>query len=112
MKKYFRQKLINFLAKQLFKTIVEDDFLTISKMGVVKFKGKILDNAQKADLIRNARDLLDNQAWQLMLIEMSFVANKKIYFDSGTMEDMVGGKLILWTLDVMFKKVIKLAELK
>lgn len=111
MQDYLRRKFINWLAKDLYKTVTEDDFLIVGEKGAVKFKGQVLDATQKADLIRNAKDMLDNQMWQLMLIELSHEANKKMFFQSATMNDLVGGKLILWTLEQMHKKVRRIATL-
>ena len=104
--------LINFIAKHLFKLVTESDFLRIDNNAQVSFRGKLLNSIEREAIVVEAKNLHANEMWKLLQNEMVYVANKKMFYDSSTTDDILAGKMVLWTLDVMQKKIDKLSRLR
>ena len=112
MKTYIKNLVFTLITKHLFKIITQDDFLTVDKQGIIWHKGNALSVAQRQGLIKMANEIRNNELFTLLMKEMTFVANKEIYFNSKTISDVLGGKMCLWTLDVLTKKIENLSNLK
>ena len=107
-----RRLLINFIAKNFFKLVTEDEFLRYEeKTGRVFNRNIPLTQAQIDGIIHEAKSIQENQLFQYMVKEMTFLANKKMFFDSTSENDIVAGKMILWTLDVMTRKIDNIRKL-
>jgi hypothetical protein len=107
MKKY----IINYIAKHLFKLITEDEFLRVDKKGDVHFRGTVLTKDQIETLSKEAKDIKSTELYKILLNEMTFLSNKKIFFDSTSETDLLAGKMALWTLDVLSRKIDNISRL-
>lgn len=108
-----KNRLINLIAGRLFRLVTEEDFLRLDVgTGKVYLRGRELAPSQVDDLAREARDIQSTNVYKLILSEMTFEANKKIFFDSRSESDLVAGKMVLWTLDVLSRKVDNLGKVK
>jgi len=107
-----KRKIIYFITRNLLKIISADDFLRISEHGVVYFRGKKLDNAQRATLIQCAKDLLENQVWQLIVLDIGFSINEYIFSKASTTNEIATYRIGLWVLEQIQLKVQKIASLR
>jgi len=107
-----RYKVIiaNYLLKHLFNAITEEEIL---KHNGKKFivGGKELPEADYRDITSGARAMKEMYVWKMLSKEMKWNANKDIYQKSQTIDDVLFGKAVLYTLDVMEKKLDKLSQL-
>jgi hypothetical protein len=103
--------LLNKLLSHLFNAITEDDIL-VSHNGSLFRKGQALTNAEVEELRSGAASIRQMHVFQQLLTEMKHAANKRMYESSQTLDDMIFGKAVLWTVDIMEKKLINLSNLK
>lgn len=101
---------LNLITKDLFNTKKEKDCLRMVG-NKLSLNGKILDVKQKDTIIGQAKEIRNMDLYILLCNEMEFLGNKKIYFDSGNEIDLLFGKAVLWTIDVLKQKVDNLASL-
>lgn len=104
------RKSIDVIAKDLFNDVSEKDILRYVR-GKFYFNGKVLTEAQQKDIILQAQALLKSDLFLLLMREMVYEGNKKIYHDSKDLQDLLAGKMVLWTVDVLKKKVENIAKL-
>jgi len=104
-------KLAPVVFKHLFNGITEDDILKFVN-GRLIHKGIVLSQQQKNSIIISAENLIHNEALVAILTDLKATANKKIYHDSLSIEDTVAGKMALWVVDLIEKKIVNLSNLK
>lgn len=108
-----RKKLIYFITRNLFKVISQDDFLVVStKDKSVYFRGKKLDNSQKATLVQSAKDLMNNQLWQLIVLDMGFTLNQYIFSKASTTDEIATYRIGIWVLEQITIKIKRIASLQ
>jgi len=111
--KKIKLRLLNLLARHLFKLVTEDEFLKFnSKDGKLYLRGNPLTNDQMNSIVEQAKTIQSLDLWKLLMLEMTFIANKKIALDSVSLDDVLGGKYVLYTLDVLSRKVYNLSNKK
>ena len=106
-----QKRLAPAVFKHLFNGITEDDILTVIGKTVIH-KGVALSQEQKNSIIMAADNLKSNNALLAILTDLKFTANKKIYHDSLSIEDVIAGKMALWVVDLIEKKIVSLSNLK
>lgn len=88
----------------VFKAVTEDDILQIIN-GVVHFKGQPLTRQQADVLAAEAKMIQQTSLWQMLTDEMQYAAQQKMFDEARSIEDMWAGKMAIWVLDVMKKKL-------
>lgn len=106
-----KQKLLNYITRHLFKFITAEEFLRMDA-GKLIIGNHILTNEEKAGVIADAQAIKNTKLWSLLLKEMQYVAQKRMYFESSSEDDILAGKMTLWTIDIMDKKINNLTKLK
>lgn len=109
MKNYLRRKCINFLAKHLYKTITTDDLLQ-EKKGRIYVRGVMVTREAEAALRDEAERLQDSTLWKLLTLELKHHAIQKALQKSETMEDVIAGKLMIYTIDVINTRLSSLKK--
>lgn len=108
-----KKRLLNFLLKHLFNAITEDDVLKYHKKNGKFYLGKNEVGGNRIISFRSqAITIKESTVWELLLKDMKLIANKKMYESSTTIDDVVFGKAMLYTLDVLDKKIDSLSKLK
>lgn len=104
------RKFKNFIFSHLYNGVTEDEFLTF-KGGTYYFYGKKMDK-NKMLIIKEQADILKKSELLGMIFkEMNFLSNKKMFDESKTPEDLLAGKMLLYNIEVLSKKILKLSEL-
>lgn len=103
--------ILNKLLKYLFNAVTEDDILVYRAGQLWKGK-KPLSGIEVEELVSGAQTLQTMKVWQQMIKELQWVANNKIYNESVTTADLTFPKAMLYTLDVLQKKITNLSQLK
>jgi len=108
-----RKKLIYFITRNLLKVISQDDFLAVSpKDKAVYFRGKKLDVAQRSTLVQSANDLMNNQLWQLIVLDMGFSLNEYIFSKASTTDEIATYRIGIWVLEQITLKIKRIASLQ
>lgn len=102
---------LNLITKDLFVTLTEKDVLySDPNTRKLYYKGHLLTADEVSNLSSQAKSLKEISLMKILLDEMKYLACKKIYYDCQTDDDLKFGKAILWTVDVLEKKVDKIAK--
>jgi len=109
-KKLTKQEQLNKVVKNLFNGVTEDDVLQQNGKQILK-KGKPLSKAEVKAYSVEAQDILKTKVWEEIYNSLRLAANKKMYEDSTSFEDMYFGKAMLWNLNVIKKKLENLSKL-
>jgi hypothetical protein len=114
------KKLLNYLSKEekheiltmsvrkFFNTITAEDILK-EKEGQWFYEGKALNEATKKLLISQAEVLKEWQLWKILQDDIRYQANKRMFLDSKTENDLIAGKIMLWNLDVISDRLKKMS---
>lgn len=116
MLKSFKIKVLNLLLRHLFNAVTEDSFLKTTLQGG-KVRGimlgdKALTENEANELSNDAKFLKRSRLWKLLIESMQYSANDSLFNKSQTIDDMVFAKAMLYTLDVMEKKVENISQLE
>lgn len=103
--------LLNKLLRHLFSAVTEQDFLIYDK-GQLFYQGKALNNAAVEEMQNQAKLIRNLKLWELLNNEMKFGAQDLMYNKALKYDDMVAGKWMLYTLDVIQKKLDNLSNIK
>jgi len=109
MRNYLRKKLINWLARDLYNAVTEDDFLYVKGKNVILGK-RVLSNQEVQELASGARALQQMEIWKALSNQIKFAANRRIY----GAKDYSGtyfGKAVLFEHAILEKKIDKLSKL-
>ena len=102
-----KHKILTKAVAHLFNTITEDDIL--KRQGAeYTFKGKPLMDAQIQSLRSQSEGWMESHLFEIIDYELKYQANRKMYLDSKNEMDMIAGKLIVYTWDIIKSKLKKL----
>lgn len=110
MKKRIKNIILNWLLKHLFNSITERDVLTVVGREV-HYKNTLLTPQQRNGIIEEARVIKNLALWSILLDEIKYSCNKRIYTHASTTDDIVFGKAGLWIVDIIEQKVRKLSDM-
>lgn len=99
---------MNFIAKHLFKLVTEKDVLRDYK-GQLFYKGEALSPKQTQNLIYSAKELKSNSYFRMLMEEMFYEINKQIN-EANTLESFRTTKSMLWTVDMIARKVDNMSK--
>lgn len=111
MKRFLRRWLHRFVLRNLFNAITEYDIIR-QVGGKFVYRDAVLPNTKVRQLAEEARFLTNLDVLQVLLDDMRYVANKRIYMDSTNTDDIIFGKAMLYSIDVLQKKINNMANLK
>ena len=110
MKKWLQRKFINLLTRHLFNGVTEHDILIIPKKGVIVYKGRVL-TPEHSDKIKNDASIFANSVlWKHLRDDAKFQANKMMFEKSESAVDINNGKIMLYLLEVIDKKMRQLSN--
>ena len=105
-----RQRVLNYLLRHLFNAVTEDDVL-IYKGNKFYVGGNELPDSDTQDIISGAKGMKEMYMFQLLMKDLKNEANKMIYKNGKTMEEVNFGRSVLWTVDVIERKIENLSNL-
>ena len=127
--KYLRNKILNWLVKDLFSGITSNDILKFIPnekgncfyldedkgnrlKGNLFLKGKVLDD-DKVDQINDDSEKFANSViWKLLTDDAKYHANHIMFEKSQSYDDMLFGKALLYLIDILEKRLKRLSNLK
>lgn len=109
MKEHPRKEL-NRLLQNLFNAVTEDDFLQIKPSGAYMGTQKLSPSTINS-YIEQASTILQMELWSVIVKQMQLAANKRMYVESTSDDDLIFGKAMLYALDVLQKKLYNLSNI-
>lgn len=110
LKRRLRQIALNWLVKDLLRGITEEDILRTNKQGGIIYRGRPLNEEEADNLQREAEVLQNSNLINLLLKDMEYLAQQQMFNKSLSMDDIMFGKAILYTTDILKKKINNLAK--
>lgn len=102
---------LNTILKVLYNTVSEADVLRESG-GKLYVGGKMVSDSDRLSLISGAKSIRVSITWKQLITDMKYLSNKRMYENSQTVDDLVFGKAMLHTLEVMEMKLKNLSNKK
>ena len=102
--------LLKIIVKHLLKGILEEDVLRMSSRGRIIYRGKELSQEDTLIIKAQAEVLSESRVLKLILKDIEFLAQKMMFEKSQSYKDMEFGKAILYTVDMIEKKIRNLAN--
>lgn len=112
LKNYFQKRWIKFLAGHLFNTITEDDILKVLPGNVLMYRGKKMEKEWVSQLREKAMIFSNSVLWEMLSNEVKYLSNLRMYEKGKTDDDLLAGKMALYVLEVLDKKLKELSSLK
>lgn len=110
MIKRFKIWLLNWVIKDLWNGITEDDVLQMRGAQLWE-NGKPAGQGRVQELSSGCKAIRSIPTHDTLMREMKMAANRKMYTRSSSIEDIIFGKAVLWTIDVYEKKLYNLSNL-
>jgi hypothetical protein len=105
-----QRNLAQFLVTDVFKTISEDDVLSVNSAGKWTHKGAPLTAGQLKVLKREAKQFSETQLFGLLTSELQWHAASGLH-DAKTEADIISSKLLSYFVTVLFKKIRQIETL-
>ena len=106
---FIRARVQNFLFRHLFNGVVPSDVLR-EVGGTLTYAGRKLSDEETRGIISEAEALSGSGLLAMVIAEMRNAAYDSIFNRSSSVGDLVAPKSVLWTLDLIEKKVRALAS--
>ena len=124
MKIWFIKKLINSISSKeerheiltmavadLYPSMDNSQLLTKSQKGYM-FEGRVLDEQEVNELRAQAELIQNMRLWNMLDAHVQQKGGEQIFYKSQTIEDLVAGKLIILTWDILKSKLNSLRKSK
>lgn len=109
--KRIKNRLLNLLLKHIFNAVTEEDILV--KKGDKMCIGNKVMTIQNVNSFKSSADmLLRDELFKQLLVDMKHKANEKMFKKAVSIEDLVFGKAMLYTIEVMELRLKSLKKLK
>lgn len=102
-----KHQLLTEAVGHLFNTIGANDILTIKEKKWF-FQDRELDENQVHQLVEEMTFFKKSKLWQVLKADLRYQANKRMFIDSRTIDDLVAGKLILFYIDIIETRLNKI----
>lgn len=98
--------------RHLYKLVLPEEILRPDGTGRIYFRGKTLEKEEMSDLGEQARLIMKQPVFRMLMLEMTDVANRKIFHESKDTTDILAGKMALYTVDVLEKKLYNISKFR
>lgn len=105
--------LFRLVSKRLLGMLSEEDILAVDpKSGKARIGSREISREELDDLAEDAKAIMKSPAFALVYRAMIDAARKKIFDEGHDRLSLDQGKMVLWALDVMAKKIANMASMK
>ena len=94
-------KVLTQTVAKLFNTLGPEDILWQKADGSWFVQGKAITESEKQQLVAEAQHLLNTRLWKVLKADVQYQANRKMFIESQTIDDLIAGKLCLYVLDII-----------
>lgn len=103
-----QKNLVQFLVKDVFNTISEEDILKVLAPNVWEHRGKKLTEGQVKALRAEATAFSESGLWKILKAELLWHAHEKGFRKSKTEGDQIAGKLLEYFTDIVESRLKKM----
>lgn len=111
IKKLGERDVLTELVKDLYNTVSEKDILQ-NDSGQWIYQGKKISEGVRQAIISDAHTILNSVLWNILLDEIRCESNRRMFLKSKTEHDLIAGKVMLYTLDLLNTKLGIIAKEK
>lgn len=112
--KYCDEKTKNMILSEavahLFNTIKAEDILKENSDGTLRFENKTLPPEFRKDLKEQAKLLPNLLLWKVLMKDIEYQLNKKMFLEPLITQDVMWGKLLTYLKDIINTRVEKLKK--
>ena len=108
--KWIRNKLIQYLTRNLLVAITVDDILTITTRGVYIGKRK-LTQEELMQIKDEAKQFQDSYTWKLITKDVRYIANLRMFEQGIVPENTTFGRAMLYNVEIIEKFMQRVKEL-
>lgn len=101
-----RNFLVNFVSKNLLHAVTPHEVISQDKDGNIFVGGKALSSSEVSSLHQEAEAIRHTRLWSLMTNTVRDLAEKKMFKNSVSWNDMAYGKSLLWVISLQ-ESIIK-----
>lgn len=101
---------MNRIMRSVFKAVTEEDILRNVDNRIV-YQGQPITPEFAKELSVEAQMIMNTNLWKMLTDEMVYEAQQIMFDRANTTDDMFFGKAIIWSIDVMKRKLAKLSQL-
>lgn len=105
-------RLLNWALKKLFPVFNLENVLTVDKAGRLYLNKKLVDGKKLANLKEQVRLVKNSELWSIMSETLLYQAQQTMFNESKTLQDLMNGKMICYTVDVQSKILEKIDKAK
>ncbi len=102
-------RFINYALRHLFPVVEIEQVLTSNKQGQLFLNGVSIDHQKLADLQSEVMLFRNTKIWGIMSNTLRHQAQLIIFKEAKDLQDVMNGKMILYTLDVQ-QKIVDLID--
>lgn len=96
-----KYRILTLAVKKHFNTISAEDILQEDERGQWFCEGRILTDGEKKLLMAEAVHFLNTRLWKVLEADIKYQANRKMFILGKGTDDLVAGKLWMYTFDCL-----------
>lgn len=105
----WKKKLIQYLVKNLLAGVTIEDILTTTNTGWY-LKGRKLTPEEVTQLKEEAHSFKDSVLWSVMLNEIRYLANLRMFEQAIVPENTVFGRAMLYNIEILEKFINRVSK--
>lgn len=95
-----KYRILTIAVKRLFNTIGQDDVLQQID-GEWRFEGKPITKGEIDNIRMQAKSFMDSKLWSVLEKELKYQANRQMFSEAKTWEDLMSGKVLLLLVHII-----------
>lgn len=108
--KKFKLWIFNKALQYYFPVFKAEKVLTANKIGHLFLGGELVSGKQKDSLKAQARMIRNTQIWEVMTASLKQQAQRKMFVEAKDLQDVMIGKTMCYTIEVMENIIKKIEE--
>ena len=93
----------NWLLRHYLNAVTVEDVITQDKRGGVYLNGALLSEQEVKNLLEEVKYIENTRMWRIYIESLKEQAQKRIFENAKTLDDLFAGKMMLYNLDVLIK---------
>ncbi len=110
--KRFKTWVLNKVFYHLFPIFKAEYVLTASKSGHLFLNGELVTEKEKHSLKAQARMMRNTRIWEIMSATLKSQAQQVMFKEAKDLQDVINGKVMCYTIEVMENILKKIEEAK
>lgn len=96
-----KHKVLTLAVKRLFNSVGQDDILRTNERGIWMIEGREMTQEEMEAVKKSAENFMNGKLWSILEKDIRYQANRRMFTDSKNEFDLIAGKLLLYSLDII-----------